>query len=92
MDILHKSNPWAGEQCERSRCLLCTTKREAGKTNSQDCRQRNIVYETTCITCTERQDLEIEQRYGEEGKKRKREEPKGIYISAKQTGVPTREG
>ena len=84
VDVLHKANPWAGEHCGRNRCLLCTTKAETGKSNSQDCRQRNIVYETTCLTCTEKQDLETEDRYGEEGKKKvdeeKRRTRRFIYI------------
>ena len=37
VDILHKANPWAGQDCGREGCLLCSTKRESGKTNSQDC-------------------------------------------------------
>ena len=70
VDILHKSNPWAGEDCMRKDCLLCMTKKEEGKTNSQDCRKRNCVYETGCITCSRRQDLEVEEKFGKEGKKR----------------------
>ena len=26
MDLLHKSNPWQGEDCRRPGCLLCSTK------------------------------------------------------------------
>ena len=59
VDILHKSNPWAGQDCERKDCLLCKTKKYEGKTNSQDCRKRNAVYKTYCITCSERQDKEL---------------------------------
>ena len=33
VDILHKANPWAGEDCERKNCLLCRTKRLEGKKN-----------------------------------------------------------
>jgi hypothetical protein len=84
VDMLHKANPWAGEDCQRDRCLLCSTKKDEGKENSQDCKRRNCVYETTCLTCTRRQDLEIEQKYGEEGKKRvdeeKRKARRFIYI------------
>ena len=84
VDMLHKANPWAGEDCGRERCLLCSTKKEEGKENSQDCKRRNCAYETTCITCTRRQDQEIEQKYGEEGKKRideeKRRAKRYIYI------------
>jgi hypothetical protein len=72
VDILHKANPWAGQDCRRARCLLCITKKREGKTNTQDCRKRNCVYETYCITCKERQDQEIEEKFGEEGKKKAR--------------------
>ena len=53
---------------------MCITKAETGKTNSQDCRKRNVVYETSCLTCTERQDLETEEKFGKEGKKKVEEE------------------
>ena len=43
VDILHKANPLAGEDCKRRDCLLCSTKIEEGRTNSQDCRRRNCV-------------------------------------------------
>jgi hypothetical protein len=84
VDILHKANPWAGEDCQRKRCLLCTTKQMEGKENSQDCKRRNCVYETTCLTCKRRQDLEIEEKFSNEGKKRideeKRNAKRYIYI------------
>ena len=83
VDILHKANPWAGEDCRRSRCMLCRTKKEEDKKNTQDCRKRNCVYETSCMTCTERQDKAIEERYGSEGKKKVEEEKKKkryVYI------------
>ena len=78
VDILTKANPWAGEDCRRGKCLLCKTKREEGKTNSQDCRKRNCVYETSCLTCTERQDAEVMEKFGEMGKKKVEEERKKI--------------
>ena len=78
VDILHKSNPWAGEDCGRKNCLLCTTKKEEGKTNSQDCRRRNCVYETKCLTCWKRQDQEVEDRCDGEGKKKIDEEKRKI--------------
>jgi hypothetical protein len=56
VDILHKANPWAGEDCKRKGCLLCNTKRIEGKKNAQDCRKQNCVYKTTCLTCRDRQD------------------------------------
>ena len=52
VDMLHRANPWAGEECGRNRCLLCETKKREGKKNSQDCHKRNCVYQTYCRTCT----------------------------------------
>ena len=57
VDILTKSNPWQGQDCSRKNCLLCHTKMRTDKNTSQDCSKRNIVYETTCVTC-ERQEIE----------------------------------
>ena len=58
VDLLHKAKPWAGQDCGRARCMLCETKKKEGKKNSQDCIKRNCVYETYCMTCTQRQDKE----------------------------------
>ena len=69
VDILHKANPWAGEDCKRKGCLLCRTKQQEGKTNGQDCKKRNCVYETMCLTCRDRQDKGIEERLGNMGTK-----------------------
>ena len=74
VDILHKANPWAGEDCKRMGCLLCTTKKMEGKKNGQDCKKRNCVYKTNCITCRERQDRDIEQRMEGQGAKKVEEE------------------
>ena len=60
VDMLHKSNPRAGQDCGRKGCLLCETKKYENKKNGQDCRKRNCVYKTYCITCSERQDKELE--------------------------------
>ena len=69
VDLLHKANPWAGQDCGRDRCMLCTTKKKEGKKFSQDC-----VYKTYCMTCTQRKDMEIEERYKDIGKKKIEEE------------------
>ena len=47
--ILCKTNPWAGESCQRQGCLICTE--EGG--GKGDCRRRSILYKTTCTTCKE---------------------------------------
>jgi hypothetical protein len=59
VDILHKANPWAGEDCKRDRCMLCRTKNEEDRKNTKVCRKRNCVYKTSCMTCTDRQDKAI---------------------------------
>ena len=63
---------------------MCKTKQREGKNNSQDCTRRNCVYETYCITCKDRQDKRIEEKYMEMGKKKveeeKRKEKRYIYI------------
>ena len=76
VDLLHKSDPWAGDNCGRERCLLCETKVKENKMNSQDCHKRNCVYQTYCRTCTERQDKRIEERCKEMGEKKIEEEKK----------------
>ena len=44
---LQKSNPWSGENCRRSECLVCKDKIES----NGDCRKRNILYQTFCLEC-----------------------------------------
>ena len=39
--MIHKANPWAGEKCERSDCMICNTGEKNG-----DCRRRNVCYQT----------------------------------------------
>ena len=61
IDLIHKSDPWEGEDCGREGCILCITKQRTGKYLSQDCHRRCIVYETWCLTCEERGIKEIEE-------------------------------
>ena len=41
--------------------MLCWTKAKTGKLTLQDCHKRNLVYETWCITCQRRDEIEIEE-------------------------------
>ena len=68
-DVLTKSNPWKGVDCQRSNCLLCHTKTKQENAASQDCHKRSLIYETWCITC-ERLELDKieEQDLGEHEK------------------------
>ena len=78
VDILHKADPWAGEDCGRRRCLMCMTKKEEGKQNTQDCKKRNCVYQTSCMNCTRRQDMEVEEKFANQGKRKIEEEKRKI--------------
>jgi hypothetical protein len=70
IDLLHKANPWAGQDCSRDRCMLCISKNGEDKRNTQDCKKRNCMYETNCWTCTQRQDKIIEEKYKEQGQRK----------------------
>ena len=59
VDLLHKSDPWQGEDCQRPLCILCQTKMKTNKNGRQDYTKRCIVYETWCMTCEERDRAEI---------------------------------
>ena len=70
-DLLTQANPWKGELCERAGCLLCDTKKYTGKNLRQECEKRNLVYETYCITCEEREIERIETETEGDEKMRK---------------------
>ena len=62
IDMVHKTNPWRGEDCERDGCFHCKTKAKTGKLTTQCCKKRNMVYETWCISCEEKAIKEIEEQ------------------------------
>ena len=49
-DILHKSNPWDSNDCEREDCFPCTSAAKNEKIVHRDCHKRSVVYETCCQT------------------------------------------
>ena len=57
---------------------MCTSRKEEGRKDRQDCRKRNLVYETSCHTCLVRKEKEVEREFGKLGKKRLEEEKKRI--------------
>ena len=65
-DILHKADPWQGQECGREKCLLCLTKTRTGKHLTQDCTRRSLLYETWCMTCQERDIEETVAQAGED--------------------------
>ena len=94
VDILHKANPWSGQECGRVKCLLCISRKREGKTNSQDCKNRNFVYETYCWTCSQRQDKETEEKFKElkpkEIEQKKRKTRRFLYIGETNVALNTR--
>jgi hypothetical protein len=72
-ELLTSVNPWQGADCQRPECLLCETKKYTVKLLKQESDRRNLVYETYCITCLERDTEEImkdETRDKEQDKER----------------------
>jgi hypothetical protein len=58
--LLPNTNPWAGGQCGRNNCHTCT--QGGNSKQKEDCFRRNILYESRCGTCEDK----------EEGEKRKK--------------------
>ena len=59
--ILPNTNPWAGMMCGREKCFPC----HQGTEEIEDCRRRNILYESSCSQCKKEHD----QRYGDKANK-----------------------
>ena len=59
-EILHKSDAWNDRDCGRQDCLLCSSASEDDKKGV--CKRRNVVYETYCITCYEREKGKKDER------------------------------
>ena len=48
---LPNTNPWKGSACGREDCVTCSQ----GENNIQDCSKRNILYESRCTDCEEKE-------------------------------------
>ena len=71
--LLPNTNPWAGQHCGRVGCYTCNQ----GDENLQNCRMRNILYESSCTLCNPPQD----EGAGKKGDKIKDlAGKKGIYV------------
>ena len=91
-DLLHKADPWQGMDCQRAGCLLCLTKLATGRQLGQDCHKRNVVYETSCLTCARKQDEEIEEMHrGDEEKIREMKKRTMRYLYVGETARSTYE-
>ena len=75
VDLLHKSNPWSKQDCDRKECNPCKLAGEL--VPKGQCYNRNIVYETFCELCGE---LNEEKKDESENIKRKMKEYKWKYI------------
>ena len=40
IDMVHKTNPWRGQDCERRDCMHCKTKVRTGKYTCQCCKKK----------------------------------------------------
>ena len=77
--LLSNTNPWAGAGCDREDCHTCN---QGGSEKKEDCFRRNVLYESRCVECQEKEELEKEKAGGE-GRKRKGGEnfdEKCIYV------------
>ena len=71
--LLPNTNPWAGQHCGRDGCYTCNQ----GDENLQNCRKRNILYESSCTICNPLED----KGAGKKGDKMKELTGKqGIYV------------
>ena len=55
--LLPNTNPWAGQQCGRGSCYTCGQ----GEEHIQDCKRRNILYESSCTLCNPDKDKKKEK-------------------------------
>ena len=70
--LLPCTNPWKGQHCGRASCYTC----EQGGEVLQNCRQRNVLYESMCMVCNQE----------EEGRKTTNQKDK-LQMLKEQTGV-----
>ena len=71
-DMLHRSNPWQGQDCKREGCLLCRTKVKTDKYHDQDCTKRCLVYETWCLVCEAKEIEKIEEETEDEKERKEK--------------------
>ena len=71
--VLPNTNPWSGAMCGRQRCYPCGQGTEV----IEDCKRRNIVYESSCSLCKE----DHEMKQGDRAKKKKVDMTRfGVYV------------
>ena len=62
-DLLHKSNPWCEQDCERKSCHTCETSVNSEKSEFKDCTKRSIIYKTWCHTCLVKEQKALRRNY-----------------------------
>ena len=64
--LLPSTNPWGPGDCGREDCAICSQ----GDETQQDCRRRNILYQSQCQVCSVKLDKEDDRE----------EQARGLYI------------
>ena len=81
--LLPNTNPWSGQNCGRINCYTC----DQGGEVLQDCKRRNILYESKCVICNPRE----EESKKKEGAK-DLNKSKGIYVGESARSIFERAG
>ena len=69
--ILPNTNPWGTKDCERGNCYTCSQSGE----KMEDCKRRNILYESVCLVCNKE---EVNKKYKSKWEEFKQMD--GIYV------------
>ena len=81
--LLPNTNPWSGQNCGRINCYTC----DQGGEVLQDCKRRNILYESKCVLCNPKE----EESKKKEGAK-DLNKSKGIYVGESARSIFERAG
>ena len=80
--LLPNTNPWSGADCGRDQCYTCSQ----GSETLEDCKRRNILYESYCTLCNP--DLEDKKVM----RKKKMTEVSGVYVGESGRSIHERAG
>ena len=74
--LLPYTNPWGGQHCGRPSCYTCGQ----GGERLQNCKQRNIMYESTCEVCNPEEEPKDDDKTKKLTKYEKFKEQTGVYV------------
>ena len=74
--LLPNTNPWSGMDCGRSSRFTC----QQGDENLLDCKRRNLVYESTCTVCEEREEALEKESVDAKKNGRGKSDHGGVYV------------